>query len=101
MLNLKEESYKNFKLPHPEEVLIQLDEDDKRFSSTGIQLHIIQNIVSDRKTKGTVQNISKGVSQVQVGDYVYFAETDGIDIKFKEGTFCLIQEKKILGKNIG
>jgi co-chaperonin GroES (HSP10) len=61
--------------------------------------------VVDRPISGTVLAVGKDVTQVEVGDYVVYPRTDGIDLKFLDSTalgdeveYVLVRENSLTGK---
>lgn len=95
----KKSNFESTELIHKDVLVLALDVSRK--TESGIITTTKPSILDDRPTKGKVVKISSKVSNVKIGDVVYFDKTTGIDHFYEDKPgdwFILIDCKKILGK---
>lgn len=86
-------------IPSEELILIKQQEIKKEETSTsGIVISLKKESITNRPGSGEVISIGHAVKNIQEKDFVFFPNTDGIDIEFDDGEFMLIREKSVIGK---
>lgn len=92
---------KNFKIVHPEDVLVEVQTvKNEVASSTGIVLTMKASQIEDRKTRGVVLAVGSGISSLEVGDVVEFEIVAGQEIKIDnelEVHYLLMDIGRVLG----
>lgn len=85
-------------VPSSELILIKQEEIKKEETTTaGIVVSIKKESVTNRPGSGHVLSTGEDVKVCKVGDFIFFPNTDGIDIEFDDGNFMLIRDKSVIG----
>lgn len=72
--------------------------DTEKTTDTGICLEINKtSSITDRPTMGEVIATGSGVTDIVVGDNLFWPLTDGIDFEFTDGEFMLLRYDSIIG----
>lgn len=87
--------------PNDELILVKPVELKKEeVTMSGIIVSTRKESVIDKSTSGVIISIGKAVNKIndfQIGDTVFWPNTDGIEFEFEDGDFLLLRDKSILG----
>ena len=67
-------------------------------SQSGIVIGIRKESVIDRPSFGTIIALGSAVTEVNVGDVIFWPTADGIDLEFDDGLFLLLRKGSIIGR---
>lgn len=91
--------------PLQEFLLVKPDETSNEEMTDGGILITHQKSITMRPCSGVVLAKGPGCENIEVGDYVVFPDTDGIDVKFEDSDtlidysqFMLLRYKSVIGK---
>jgi len=95
LVNLSSEEFK----PKADSVLVKVDKRiDEKTTESGIIIPLnIDTSSIDRETSGFVVSVGDDVVGYDVGTFVLWPETDGLDLDFLDGEFLLLRAESIIG----
>lgn len=89
---------KKFKVVQGTDILVKCEWTKETRSKSGIVVDMKPSMVEDRPTQGIVIQTGFKVSNVKVGDTVFWGKTSGIDLYREDETaYILLNEEKVLG----
>jgi len=94
--------------PLQEYLLVKVDSVSNTETTKSGLIVVNRKSVTQRPCSGTILSLGKECTELSVGDYVVFPDTDGIDVKFldsdltkEQPEFLLLRYKSIIGKQVG
>ena len=86
-------------IPTQDFILVEPQEAEKEtVTESGIILGTAKKESAlDVPTYGKVLSCGPDVEQVEIGDFVFWPQTDGLEFEFKDGNFRLIGTRSIIG----
>lgn len=94
-------SIQDFKIVHEKDILVRADYKKALETSSGILITVNPSVTGDRPTNGEVLQIGSEVTEIKVGDNVFFDKVNGHDIYLDDNPdewFVLLDSEVILGK---
>jgi len=85
--------------PKNEYLLIKPAESmSEKTTDAGIIIPLMdKSAVTSRPTSGTVVAAGTDIVDIEIGDFVMWPSTDGLDLSFNDGEYILMRYKSIIG----
>jgi len=85
--------------PKNEYMLIEpADKPSEKTTDAGIIIPLMNtSVVNSRPTSGTVISVGSDIKDIEVGDFVMWPNTDGLDLSFDDGEYMLMRYESIIG----
>jgi len=84
--------------PRNEYILIKPAKLEEKTTTAGIIIPLQEKTgPMGRKTFGEVLAVGEAIEDLEVGAFVVFPNTDGLDLEFLDGVFVLLRYESIIG----
>lgn len=89
---------KDFKIIHPKDILVKVFAPNEVTSGTGIVLDLKPSMIQDRDIKGEVLQVGTQITDIKIGDIIYFEKTAGVDLLPDNGyKYMLLHYDRVIG----
>lgn len=90
-----------FEVVHSEDILVKAFYREKLYTDSGLVITAMPSVVNDRPTSGVIVKKGADVTELDIGDSIFFRKENGHDIFFDEEKnewYILLDSSIVLGK---
>lgn len=79
---------------------LEMNKETKTESGIIIARASEKSAITDRNTYGKVVSVGKDVKEIKVNDHVFWHIVSGVEVKFRDGFFMIMEEDRIMGVSL-